>query len=147
MSKTRIVIIQLKEIIYTVIFVGLGILLILLLVFMFLPNKGSGTDRSEIEPTYKSGVYTSQLTLNGTTLNLEVVVDENHINSVRLINTSDAVKTMYPLIEPALEQIEEQLSDNVAIDDITLSKDSQYTESLLLDAVDKTLEKAVIGDD
>ncbi len=143
MSKTRIVIVQLKEIIYTVIFVGLGILLILLLVFMFLPNKDSGSDSSENEPTYKSGVYTSELTLNGTTLNLEVVVDENHINSVRLINTSEAIKTMYPLIEPSLEQIEEQLSDNVAIDDVILSKDSQYTETLLLDAVEKTLEKAV----
>ena len=35
MAKTKIVVIQLKEIIYTVIFAALGILLILLLIFMF----------------------------------------------------------------------------------------------------------------
>lgn len=114
-----------------------------MLVFMFLPNKDSSTDSSGNQPTYKSGVYTTELTLNGTTLNLEIVVDENHINSINLVNTSEAIKTMYPLIEPALDQIEEQLCDNVAIEDVTLSKDSQYTETLLLDAIEKTLAKAV----
>ena len=34
MAKTKIVVIQLKEIIYTVIFAALGILLILLLIFI-----------------------------------------------------------------------------------------------------------------
>ncbi len=37
MAKTKIIVIQTKELIYTAIFAGLGILLILLLVFMFLP--------------------------------------------------------------------------------------------------------------
>ncbi len=39
MAKTKIIVLQMKEIIYTAIFVGLGILLILLLTFMFLPDK------------------------------------------------------------------------------------------------------------
>lgn len=38
-SKTKIVVLHMKEIIYTVIFAALALLLILLLVFMFLPNK------------------------------------------------------------------------------------------------------------
>ena len=37
-SKTKIVVLHMKEVIYTVVFVVLGILLILLLTFMFLPN-------------------------------------------------------------------------------------------------------------
>lgn len=36
-SKTKIVVLHMKEVIYTVVFVVLGILLILLLTFMFLP--------------------------------------------------------------------------------------------------------------
>jgi hypothetical protein len=142
MSKTKIVVIQLKEIIYTVIFVGLGILLILLLIFMFLPNKDKKNDSANQEHTYKAGVYTSELTLNGTTLNLEVVLDQNHINSVQLVNTSEAVKTMYPLVESSLKDIEKQLSNDVSVDDIKVSKDSQYTETLLLDTIKNTLAKA-----
>ena len=40
-SKTKIVVLRMKEIIYTAIFIGLGILLILLLLVMFRPKKES----------------------------------------------------------------------------------------------------------
>lgn len=39
MAKTKIVVIQMKELIYTAIFAGLGILLIVLLIIMFLPGQ------------------------------------------------------------------------------------------------------------
>ena len=39
-SKTKIVVLRMKEIIYTAIFIGFGILLILLLLVMFRPGKG-----------------------------------------------------------------------------------------------------------
>ena len=43
-SKTKIVVLHMKEIIYTAVFAALAIILILLLVFMFLPkNKESKT--------------------------------------------------------------------------------------------------------
>ena len=42
-SKTKIVVLRMKELIYTGIFVALGILLILLLVYMFSP-KDKSTD-------------------------------------------------------------------------------------------------------
>lgn len=141
MSKTKIVIIQLKEIIYTVIFVGLGILLILLLVFMFLP-KDKKTSLSETEAVYHAGVYSSQLLLGNTSLNVEVVVDSDHINSVQISNLSESVSTMYPLITPSLKEIENQLSNNVPIGDIIISEDSKYTQTLLLEAVDSALKKA-----
>ena len=38
MSRTRIVILQMREIIYTAIFAGLGILLLIILFFMFWPD-------------------------------------------------------------------------------------------------------------
>ena len=40
MAKTKIVVIQMKELIYTAIFAGLGILLIVLLIIMFVPSGG-----------------------------------------------------------------------------------------------------------
>lgn len=142
MSKTRIVIIQLKEIIYTAIFVGLGILLILLLVFMFAPDKDDRASQ-DVRREYTAGVYTSMVTLNDTALNVEVVVDEHNINSLRIVNIDESVATMYPLLEPSLEKIEKQLNSGVDINDVELSEDSKYTQTLLLDAIRATLDKAV----
>lgn len=40
-SKTKIIVLHMKEIIYTIIFAALGILLILLLILMFHPTEQS----------------------------------------------------------------------------------------------------------
>ncbi len=143
MSKTRIVIIQLKEIIYTAIFVGLGILLILLLVFMFAPKKDDSASL-ESEKRYTAGVYTTMITLSDTILNVEVVVDESNINSLRILNIDESIAAMYPLLGPSLEDIANQLYSGVDIEDIQLSEDGKYTQTLLLDVISDTLEKAAI---
>lgn len=141
MSKTKIVVIQRKELIYTGIFIGLGILLICLLIFMFRSDPSTDT-ASQSKSSYKPGVYTTELSLNDTLLNIEVVVDENHINSVSFSNIDDSVAAMYPLLEPTLSDIESQLCNNVDISDISTSENNKYTQTLLLDAVKETLDKA-----
>lgn len=141
MAKTKIVVIQLKEIIYTVIFAALGILLILLLIFMFWPDKEEDTAATSTN-LYIPGKWTSSIALNDSVINLEVVLDENHINSVQIINIDEAITTMYPLVEPSLELITEQLYDDVPIDQVKLSDDSRYTQTLLIEAIKLALEKA-----
>lgn len=145
MAKTKIVVIQLKEIIYTVIFAALGILLILLLIFMF---KG-GKDEEEASAgtnLYTAGTYSSTFTLNDMALNMVVVVDKDHINHVSIENLDEAVTTMYPLIEPSLEAIALQLYNDVSISDIELMEDSKYTQQLLIEAIQTTLDKAKVAE-
>ena len=72
-SKTKIVVFKAKELIYTGIFILLGILLILLLIFMFAPSKES-TEKSEQTSGYIEGVYSSPLTLGDSELELQVTV-------------------------------------------------------------------------
>ena len=142
MAKTKIVVIQLKEIIYTVIFFALGILLILLLIFMF-----SGKDKEDVASEtklYKAGVWTSSIPLSDTVINLEVIVDENHINSVRIVNIDETITTMYPLVPTALDEISAQLSNDVPIDEIELRDDSRYTQTLLIEAIKVALDKAKV---
>lgn len=93
---------------------------------------------------YTPGVYTSSIVLNDTSLNIEVVLDEDHINSVRVVNIDEATTTMYPLIQPALDDIFKQLEEGVDLESITLSEDQKYTQQLLLDAVKNTIAKATI---
>lgn len=144
MAKTKIVVIQMKELIYTAIFAGLGILLIVLLVIMFFPSRKEKNKVSDTasESRYLPGVYHSQITLGDSTLNLEVVVDADQIKSVSFVNLEESVTTMYPLIKPSLDSIEEELVKGTDINDIPLSEKSKYTETLLLEGIKTALTKA-----
>lgn len=138
-SKTKIVVLHMKEIIYTAVFAALAIILILLLVFMFLPkNKESKTN----EEKYMPGVYTSTVTLNNTALEVEVTVDETHINSIRFSNLDESVTTMFPLIQPTIEDIAEQVYDSQSLDNIQLSENGPYTSQIIVNAIDEALKKA-----
>lgn len=169
MSRTRIVIFQLKEIIYTAIFAGLGILLLILLFFMFWPgkekktastastsaisgaskstaSKNTASDKKSDAPKYIAGIYTSELTLGDAKINLQVTMDEDHIKSVETKNLEKSVETMYPLIKPAVKEISDQLAQNVSPEEVVLSDDSPYTSQLILDAVTNIVNKASIED-
>ena len=74
-AKTKIVVLHMKEMIYTLIFAGLGILLILLLIFMFLPKESKKTAETM---NYVAGVYTSTIQFNDNTIDVQVVVDETN---------------------------------------------------------------------
>ena len=146
MSQKKIIVIKLKQMIYGAIFAALGIILIILLISLFT----SGKDDSKGSPStakYTAGVYTSVIQLNDTTLNLEIVVDKDHINSVRIVNLDETVTTMYPLVDPAIKDIADQLCNDVDIDSITISEDRKFTQTLLIDAVKQTLEKATIKEE
>ena len=133
-SKTKIVVLHMKEVIYTGIFVVLGILLILLLIFMFLPGKGGKGNKEAAAPTskYVAGVYSSSIKLNDNAIDVEVVVDEDHINSIELKNLSETVTTMYPLIQPSLDDLANQIIEKQSLNDITYSQSNQYTSTVLM---------------
>ncbi len=147
MSKTKIVVLQMKELVYTGIFVGLGILLIILLIVMFRPHKGEDsaqeTMSNSVETTcYIPGIYNSEIQLGNSTLNLELVVDESQIKSVSFVNLDDTVTTMYPLVKPSLESIEEALIAGTPIEEIQVTEKSKYTQTMLLDGIKQALSKA-----
>lgn len=141
-SKTKIIVLHMKEIIYTGIFLALGILLIILLLFMFRSGKTSGTDNSMQK--YNPGTYNSTLTLNNTTLEVEVSVDSTQIQSIRFSNLDESITTAYPLIQPAIEEIADQIYETQSLNEITLSSEMPYTSQLILDAVLEAVEKAAV---
>lgn len=143
MAKTKIVVIHLKEIIYTVIFAALGILLILLLIYMFWPDKSNEVLSNDNE-IYRAGVWTSSTILGDMAINMEIVVDKDHINSVKITNIDETITTMFPLIAPSLEAVAIQLYDDVPLAEIKYQEDSKYTQQLLVDAIGAALDKATI---
>lgn len=142
-SKTKIVVLHMKEIIYTTVFIVLGILFIILLAFMFLPKKESHLSDSQ---KYIPGIYTSTLTINNSTLEVEVSVDSSHINAIRFSNLDESVTTMYPLIQPAIESIADQICQTQSLENITLSEENPYTSQLILNAIKEALNKAEVSE-
>lgn len=143
-SNTKILIFKAKELIYTIIFVVLGILLLLLLLFMFLPENAD-SPFPEITETavYIPGVYASTVQLGDSTLEVQVTVDSDRICDVAIVNLNETITTMYPLLTPALEEINSQLPDINTLDELTYSADSQYTSVILTQAIQSALEPAI----
>ena len=121
-SKTKIVVLHMKEIIYTGIFLALGILLVVLLLFMFRSNDGVSGRHSPKK--YNPGVYTSTFTLNNTTLEVEVAVNDTQIHSIRFSNLDETITTAFPLVQPALEEIADQIYESQSLEDISLSSET-----------------------
>ncbi len=142
-SKTKIVVFKMKELVYTAIFLLLGIVLLILLYFMFF-SKDEETNSNAEESVYIPGVYTSSIVLGTRTLDVEVTVNATQVSSIRLVNLDEAVTTMYPLMENAIDNIELQMIYGQSIDSITYTEDTKYTSQVLLDAVEKALQKATI---
>ncbi len=140
-TQTKIIVIKAKEIIYTAIFLILGILLIVLLFSMF---GKENEQKTETAGKYNPGVYSSTITLGENTLNVSVSVDENTISGVDIENMNEAVTTMYPLLEPALNEINEQISVVENVDNITYSNENQYTYIILNQAIKNALEQAKV---
>ncbi len=109
---------------------------------MFLPKDEAKETISTA--AYVPGVYTSSMVLNNNTIEVEVVVDENNINSIRLVNLSEAITTMYPLIEPSFDDIVEQIYEKQSLEDITYEEDKKFTSQMLLEAIETTLGKAKV---
>lgn len=154
-AKTKIVVLRMKELIYTGIFAVLGIVLVVMLVMMFTskgddasvqdtPTETSATDSitTSSDALYIPGIYTTELVLGGESVDVEVIVDKDSITSIRMVNLNEAVTTMYPLLQPTLESICSQVYETQSLEDITYTADSKYTSLVLLEAIKSSLDKA-----
>ena len=154
-AKTKIVVLHMKELIYTGIFAALGILFIVLLIVMFLPDKkehknddslqeesAPGSTAVSSDSVYIPGVYTTQLILGGQTVDVEVIVDKDSITSIRLVNLREAVTTMYPLLQPTIDSLSRQIYETQSLEQISYESDSKYTSLVLLQAIQSALDKA-----
>ncbi len=155
-AKTKIVVLHMKELIYTGIFCLLGILFVVLLLMMFLPDKQEdnipqdttsaaaqdGITTASQDAVYIPGIYTTELVLGSQTIDVEVIVEKDSISSIRFVNADEAITTMYPLLEPTLDSICSQVYEGQSLDSITYSSDSKYTSLVLLEAIQSSLNKA-----
>ena len=142
-AKTKIWVFHMKELIYTAVFVILGIVFLLLMIFMFSSGQKPSAPQEEASPArYAPGIYTASMTLGGNPVEIAVTVDQDYISSIRFRQLDESVSAMYPLMEPALEALSEQIRLTQSLENLSYSEDSQYTSLMLVSAIRTALEKA-----
>ncbi len=138
-NKTKIVLFETKELIYTGIFVILGILLIIVLISMF---HGRSSKKDSAKALYEPGTYSSTIDIGESSFNVCVTVSEDKIENVAFDQINETVTTMYPLLGTALDKVNEQISETGSIDDIAFETDYQYTGTVVKQAIYSALKKA-----
>lgn len=142
-ANTKIFVFKAKELIYTGIFVVLGVLFILLLIFMFLPKQEAKNSSTEPAMEYLAGVYSSTIHLGGSSLDVKVAITDEKVTSISLSGLDEATAAMYPLLETTVNDINEQLKNVNSIDELAFDSDSQYTNTLLKQAMQNAVSKAL----
>lgn len=137
-DNPKIMVFQLKELIYTLIFIVLGILLIFLLVYMFLHDDENET----ADTSYTPGTYSSAMTIGSIPVEVSVKVDAERIIDIELTPVEDTVETVYPLLQSSLNNIKDQIISSQSLENIYLTSDSIYTYNVLMDAISTALNKA-----
>ena len=142
-ANTKIVVFKKKELLYTAIFIGLAIVLVILLITMFGKRDNSTPTGGSVSASYIPGVYTSPVNLGSQSLEVEVCVDANHIKSIRFTDLSEAVATVFPLMAPSMETLAEQIIANQSAENVSYAETSKYTCAAILDAIRSALDKAL----
>ena len=143
-SQTRIIVIKLKDLVFKALLVVLAIVLILFLIISF-SNKSTETSASVSNSKYTAGVYTSQVTLNGNSIDIQVTVDKDNINDIKMVNVAESVATMYPLIQSSFDEIAAKVCETGSTKNITYSSENKYTATILLKAIQTALDKCTIN--
>ena len=147
-AQTKIIVLHMKKLVLTGVILGVSLFVLLLFaIILLMGNKEDPTavqTATSQEAIYIPGVYHANLLLGGENIHLEVTVDSDAIVTLRLVDLSDTLTTMYPLLEPTFESICTQLYEKQSLEHITYSRDNKYTSFVLLDAISEALDKAKI---
>ncbi len=140
-ANTKIFVFKAKELIYTAIFLVLGILFLLLLIFMFLPKQDTGKNPEPVMD-YISGVYTSSIYLGGSPVDVKINISKDKITSISLSGLSPQTEALYPLLTSTVDKINSQLTQIHSIEELHLDSESPYMNTLLKQAMENALSKA-----
>lgn len=156
-SKTKIIVIHMRELLIGGIIVAaliIGLIFFMISAMSNANNNKTGrpggsnssktTSSDNIQHTYSPGVYTASITLNGNPVDVQVTVDKNNINSIELIQVSDAVTTMYPLLQTNFDELSKTVMETGTTQNITYSSENKYTSTMLLNAIQSALDKCTI---
>ena len=132
---SRFMVLKLKDIVKTAVVAVLGVVLVILAINTVLGKGG------EEKCMYKPGTYSSEINLSTGSLTVEVEVGKNKIKSVSVTDTTETIPVFYPLFETTAQTMEKEIISAQSTD-FALMGNAPETEKMILQAVEKNIEKA-----
>ena len=142
-SKTKIIVLHMKEVVYSAIFLVLLIILGVLIFFMFGSGKSQAVSTGS-NSRYTPGVYRTSIQLNSNTFDVEVTVDADRIQAIHLSNLSESTSAMFPLVEPVLDSLSSQIYSSQSLENLSYPSDQKYTSAMLIQAIKEAVGKAEV---
>ena len=146
MGGTKIIVFQLKELIKTIIFAVIGLILIIALIYFFVPKGKAQTNEGNetMKVQYNPGEYTQKLTIHSNApLEIAVTVSEDKITDIKLVGLDEATELFYPLLKPAAETLSKEII-NKQTTDIKIPEDFKITGEFLISAIRNALQESII---
>ena len=139
MDGTKIVVLQLKQIIKIAVFVVIGLVLLGILIYLFIPKGAAAPGGTGL---YNPGTYSAAVDLNGSTATVNVTVTGDKIVSIKLSPLTADQQAFYPLLEPTMASLEKDIVSNQSLN-ITPSTQNTVTGEVLLSACADALGKSM----
>ena len=141
MVKSRFVVLRMKDIIRTGIFIIIGIALLITLIWAITPNRGA----SDAGPmgSFVPGTYTSYIILHNRPVTVSVTVSEDEILDIAISELEETVEVFYPLIRPTLANLSHQVIYNQSTA-VEAPLETLHTSRILMDAINMALHQASV---
>lgn len=141
--KTRIVVLQMSQIIRTAIFVAIGLAIIITLIWLIMPNSNASSEGYSPAhgAVYTPGTYTAYIILHNQPISVSVSVSENEILAIELAEIGAIQEVFYPLFKPTMYNISRDVIRYQSTE-IQTSAEIQFTTQILLDAINSALMQA-----
>lgn len=140
MAKTKFIVISMKDILKNGLFVLIGLVTIIALIFLFVP-KNEDNAQSLQENSYNSGTYTSSILIDGNSVEVVVTIDDGFVTDVAVVDLTPELETFYPLIQPTIASIKEHVISNQNTE-VAFTNDNIHTGTILVLAVNDALSQA-----
>ena len=139
MVKSRFVVLQMKDIIRMGIFIAIGIILLVVLIWAIMPGRSAGGDVAV--GNFVPGTYTSYIIIHNQPIVVSVTVDEDSILDITLSEMAESQEVFYPLIRPTMATLSRRVIDAQSTN-VEAPLEAAITSRILLDAINNALLQA-----
>ena len=142
MIRSRFLVLQMKDIIRTGIFILIGIILLIALIWAIMP-RGTTSGESAFTGSFVPGTYTAYIVIHNRPIGVSVTVDEEKIVDITLSDMAASQEVFYPLIRPTMAALSQKVLYAQSTD-VEAPMDTAVTSRILLDAINAALTQAQV---
>ena len=142
MIKTRFVVLRMKDIIRTGIFILIGAILLIALIWAVMPSRSAGSGSEFDTGSFVPGTYSSYIILHSRPVSISVTVDDSRILDIAISDMDQSLEVFYPLIRPTMAELSQKVLTTQSTN-IEAKLETQYTSKILLDAINMALYQAL----